>query len=93
MRNINERYVEETYDEKGLLKTIGFRWPENFNFGYDIVDDIARHDPDMRAVVWASDTGEERIYLASKKLSDKTATPCLGVRGRQGHDNDSSAEF
>ena len=86
MRNINERYVEETYDEKGLLKTIGFRWPENFNFGYDIVDDIARHDPDMRAVVWASDTGEERIFTFGdlKRLSDKTANYLMSLGVKNG---------
>ena len=41
MRNINLRYVDETYDEKGLLQTYKLKCPDNFNFGYDIVDDIA----------------------------------------------------
>ena len=86
MRNINQRYVEETYDEEGLLKTIRFHWPENFNFGYDIVDDIAEHDPDLRAVVWASDTGEERTFTFGdlKRLSDKTANYLMSLGIKKG---------
>lgn len=84
MRNINLRYVDEVYDENGLLKEYGLHWPENFNFAYDIVDDIAANEPDMRAVVWASDTGEERIFTFGdlKRLSDRTANylASLGVR-------------
>ena len=86
MRNIHQRYVEETYDEKGLLKTIDFRWPDNFNFGYDIVDDIAEHEPDLRAMVWASDTGEERIFTFGdlKRLSDKTANYLMSLGIKRG---------
>ena len=60
MRNINLRYVEETYDEKGVLSSYRLKCPENFNFGYDIVDDIATHDPDRKAMVWCNPEGEER---------------------------------
>ena len=47
MRNINLRYIDETYDENGLLETYKVHYPDNFNFGYDIVDDIAINDPNM----------------------------------------------
>ena len=75
MRNINERYVDETYDEQGLLKTYKLHYPENYNFGYDIVDDIAVNDPDRIALVWDSeDEGERKFTFADiKRLSDKTA--------------------
>ena len=33
MRNINLRFVDETYDENGLLDKYDLHWPENFNFG------------------------------------------------------------
>ncbi len=33
MRNINLRYVDETFDDDGLLKTYRLKNPENFNFG------------------------------------------------------------
>lgn len=32
--------------------------PENFNFGYDIVDEFARTEPDKRAIVWCDDKGQ-----------------------------------
>ena len=75
MRNINERYVDETFDEDGALKTYSLHYPENFNFGYDIVDDIAVNDPDRVAMVWDSeDEGEHEFTFADiKRLSDKTA--------------------
>lgn len=75
MRNINLRYVEETYDEKGVLSSYRLKCPEHFNFGYDIVDDIALNDPDRRAMVWCNPAGEERVFTFAdmKKYSDKTA--------------------
>ena len=62
MRNINLRYVEEEYDEKGILTKLNVKCPENFNFGYDIVDDIAINDPDRRAMLWCHENGEERTF-------------------------------
>ena len=62
MRGINERYVDETYDENGVLETYRLKYPEDYNFGYDIVDDIAVNDPDRRAMVWDSYTGEEHTF-------------------------------
>ena len=49
MRDINLRFVEETYDEEGLLVDFAVKCPAGFNFGYDVVDDIAENDPDRRA--------------------------------------------
>ena len=75
MRNINLRYVDETYDEKGVLKTYSVHYPETFNFAYDIVDDIAVNDPDRRAMVWRNPEGEEHVFTFAdmKRWSDKTA--------------------
>ena len=75
MRNINERYVDETYTDDGLLETFEIHYPENFNFGYDVVDDIALNDPDRMAMVWCNPEGEEHFFtFADMKLwSDKTA--------------------
>ena len=74
MRNINLRYVKETYDENGLLEHLDIDCPDDFNFGYDIVDDIAINDPDRRALVWQHENGEERTFTFAdiKRMSDKT---------------------
>lgn len=75
MRNINERYVEEEFDECGLLTKFELHNDENYNFAYDIVDDIAVNDPDRRAMVWCNPEGEEHVFTFAdmKKWSDKTA--------------------
>lgn len=75
MRDINLRYVEETYDENGILSRFGLHYPEDFNFGYDIADDIADAEPDRRAMVWCNPEGEEHTFTFSdmKRWSDKTA--------------------
>lgn len=75
MRNINLRYVDETYAPDGQLETFGVHYPDNFNFGYDVVDDIATNDPDRRAMIWCNPEGEEHIFTFAdmKRWSDKTA--------------------
>ena len=75
MRNINERYVDESFDDKGLLARFRANYPDSFNFAYDIVDDIATNDPDRPAMVWCNPEGEEHRFTFAdiKYWSDKTA--------------------
>lgn len=75
MRNINLRYVDETYAPDGQLETFSVHYPDNFNFGYYVVDDIAMNDPDRRAMIWCNPEGEEHIFTFAdmKRWSDKTA--------------------
>ena len=75
MRNINLRYVDETYAPDGQLETFSVHYPDNFNFSYDVVDDIAVNDPDRRAMIWCNPEGEEHIFTFAdmKRWSDKTA--------------------
>ncbi|MBQ3736061.1 MAG: AMP-binding protein [Candidatus Methanomethylophilaceae archaeon] len=81
MRKINERYTRETYDENGLLKTYRLEYPENYNFGYDIVDDIAVNDPQRIAMYWDSVHAEPRKFTFAdiKRMSDKTANFLAGL--------------
>lgn len=75
MRNIHLRYVDESYDENGVLTSFSLHYPESFNFGYDVVDDIGTFDPDRKAMVWCNPEGEEHTFTFGdmKKWSDKTA--------------------
>ena len=36
--------------------------PDNFNFGYDVVDAWAAKEPDKRALLWTNDQGECREF-------------------------------
>jgi acetyl-CoA synthetase len=49
--------------------------PANFNFAYDIVDEIAKDTPDKIAMVWCDDKGSEAVFTFGqmKKNSDKVA--------------------
>lgn len=75
MRNINLRYVDEAYDENGLLTKFDITMPDDFNFAYDVVDDIAINDPERTAMVWCNPEGEEHVFTFAdmKTWSDKTA--------------------
>jgi len=75
MRNINLRYVEETYDDNNILKDYKLKYTDNFNFGYDVVDDIAEHEPKRIAMVWCNPKKQERVFTFEdmKILSDKAA--------------------
>ena len=33
--------------------------PDNFNFGFDVVDDWAENEPDKRALVWCNDREDD----------------------------------
>jgi len=49
--------------------------PENFNYGYDVVDAWAEEAPDKRALCWTNDQGEhiDFTFADIKKYSDRTA--------------------
>lgn len=81
MQGLNLKYVNETYDDNGCLKTFSLNIPENFNFGYDIVDEMARLEPNKTAMVWVGADGEEKIFTFAdiKKYSDKTANFLRGL--------------
>lgn len=62
MKNLYQKYVKETFDENGVLTDLEFNVPDNFNFGYDVIDEIGRNEPDRRAIVWINDEGEEHTF-------------------------------
>ena len=50
--------------------------PENFNFGYDVVDEWARTNPDKPALLWTNEQGEKIQFTFAdiKRESDKAAS-------------------
>lgn len=49
--------------------------PDNFNFAFDIVDEIARKNPDKMALVWCDENGDSASFTFGqiKQYSDKAA--------------------
>ena len=70
-----ERFCDESFDKHGVLKTFRPIYEENFNFAYDVVDEIARLEPNRRAMVWCNDQGEEKIFTFDdmRRYSNKAA--------------------
>lgn len=73
-----ERFLDKTeftsYED--FMTNFKVNVPENFNFGYDVVDAWAETDPDKEALLWTNDKGEERHFTFAdiKRESDKTAS-------------------
>ena len=75
MSSIYQRFCTEIKDENGGLKKLTLNYPDNFNFGYDVVDEYAAVSPDKRAMVWCNVENEEHIFtfLDVKRYSNKMA--------------------
>lgn len=73
--SIYEKYSTEIVNESGALEKLTIHYPDNFNFGYDVVDAIADQTPDKRAMVWCNVENEEHIFTFAdmKKYSNKLA--------------------
>ncbi len=63
---IYEKYVGASRDEflslKDAQKNFKLVYHDNFNFAYDVVDELGRTKPDKLAMVWVSNEGEERKF-------------------------------
>ena len=71
-----ERFVEQTsfVSQEDFKKHLKIHVPDNFNFGYDVLDEWAKEDPDKIALCWTNDKGEhlDFTFAALKKHTDQT---------------------
>ena len=79
--SVYQTYCHEITDEQGNLKKLTLDYPDNFNFGYDVVDKIADETPEKRALVWCNVEGEEHIFTFAniKKYSIQMANVFRGA--------------
>ena len=72
------RYLKQTTfsSQEDFMQNYKVNVPENFNFGYDIVDGWAEREPDKIAMTWVSSEGEhiDFTFADIKRESDKTAS-------------------
>lgn len=73
--SIYQKFCKEVTDNEGNLKSISLDYPENFNFGYDVVDAVADTEPQKTALVWCNTENQEHIFSFSdvKKFSNQMA--------------------
>ena len=73
-----ERYLTQTSfsSQEDFEKNLHIRVPENFNFGYDVVDAYAAEQPEKKALLWTNDKGEaiQFTFADIKRESDRAAS-------------------
>lgn len=61
MLNIHQKFCKETF-YNGKLEDLQYVYEDNFNFSYDIVDEIAKAKPNKRAMLWVDDKGKSKTF-------------------------------
>lgn len=84
MELIYKKYCREEFDANDRLTNIEFHYPDNYNFAYDVVDEMATVKPNKKAMIWVSNDMEERVFTFAdmKKYSNKAANylKSLGIK-------------
>ena len=84
--SIYKKFCREIFDGQGNLQNLTLDYPDNFNFGYDVVDAIAAEAPDKTAIVWCNTESEEQIFTFAqvKAQSDRFANVLKNAGIRRG---------
>ena len=81
---IYHKYIDVVEDEKGTPTSITFKNTENFNFAFDLVDELAEREPDKLAMLHISKDKVERRFTFKdiKKASAQCANyfASLGIK-------------
>ncbi|MCQ2416484.1 MAG: AMP-binding protein [Oscillospiraceae bacterium] len=74
----------DSYED--FLENYRVNVPENFNFGWDIVDEWAKQDPEKKALLWLSKDKEERTFTFSEisRLSNQACHYFRSIGLRKG---------
>lgn len=86
MSSILKKYLAQTefssYED--FVNNFKIEVPGSFNFAFDVVDEIARNNPDKTALVWCDEKGSEAnfSFAQMKQYSDKAANflVSLGIK-------------
>ncbi|MDR1065897.1 MAG: AMP-binding protein [Clostridiales bacterium] len=76
------RYCETKFDSyEDFYNNFTVKKPEQFNFGYDVADELARTRPDKTAIVWSDDRKREKFisFAEIKRMSDKMANALISL--------------
>lgn len=83
-----KRYLKQaefsSYED--FMQNFNINIPEDFNFGYDVVDAYAETQPEKEAILWVNDNGMERhvTYRAFKNLTDQCASFLMSIGVEKG---------
>lgn len=71
MNDFYKRFVNEELDSDGNLIKFELNLKDNFNFSYDVIDELAELKPDKTAILWVNEKGEEHSFTF-KELKEKS---------------------
>ncbi|MCQ2416892.1 MAG: AMP-binding protein [Oscillospiraceae bacterium] len=81
---ISDKFVSCETDENGVLSGVNFKNAEKFNFAFDVVDEMAKKDPNKLAMIYVAEDHSEKRFTFSdiKKYSCQTANyfKSLGIK-------------
>ncbi len=81
---IYSKYIDIEENQNGTPTSISFKNTEKFNFAFDLVDELAKREPEKLAMLHISREGEERRFTFNdiKKLSNRCANyfKSLGIK-------------
>lgn len=60
--DIYNKFITPKLDEKGRLLSLDFHPAPDYNFAYDVVDELAKITPEKLAMIWLSETKEEKFF-------------------------------
>ena len=81
-----EKFVQTSEDSQGRLQSINFKNTETFNFGFDIVDGIAKKYPDKLAMLHLDKYKNERRFTFNdiKRASNQVANYFTSIGIKKG---------
>lgn len=83
-----EKFLKKTKfsSQEDFIKNFRINVPENFNFGYDVVDEWARIAPEKKALCWTNEQDHhiDFTFADIKRESDKTAAFFLSLGIKRG---------
>ncbi len=78
------RFMDETLTEDGLLKSVKFHFPENYNFAFDGLDELAKKLPDARCMLHVDKFRRKREFTFARMAAESRRTAnyltSLGIR-------------
>ena len=77
METLYKKFCKEKFNKDGILDDFEIVCPENFNFAYDVVDNLGKNYPDKIALKWCNILEKENdsssVKAIAKKLSGISA--------------------
>lgn len=70
-----KQFCNEEFNSDNTLKSFRLKFEDNYNFGYDVLDQMAEKAPNDIALVWTNPEGDERIFTFEdlSRLSNRAA--------------------